>query len=328
MFPLKYPLIRIWTHLALAAGWMLLAQAHAFDLQGHRGARGLLPENTLPAFERALEIGVSTIELDVAITADGVPVISHNPALDPAITRDASGKWLKGKGPLIKSLTLAQLQAYDVGRIDPSSGYHKSFPTQQPRDGLRIPTLASLFALVKDKGADMVRFDIETKIFPHQPHDTVGVEEFVAVLLAAIRAAGMTQRVMVQSFDWRSLQLIQKLEPAIETVYLTMEFNSANTVRDSAWTAGMRRDDHASVAHMVKASGGTTWSPNFNHIDAAKVRSAQQLGLKVIPWTVNEPADMDRLIGWGVDGIISDYPDRLRDAMQRAALALPPKTGN
>lgn len=325
MFAFRFPLIRAWTTAAVALGCLLLAQAHAFDLQGHRGARGLLPENTLAAFERALEIGVSTIELDIAITADGVPVISHNPALDPAITRDVSGKWLKGKGPLIKSLTLAQLQAYDVGRIDPSSGYHTGFPTQQPRDGLRIPTLASLFALVRNKGADMVRFDIETKIFPHQPHDTVGVEEFVTVLLAAIREAGMTQRVMVQSFVWRSLQLIQKLEPAIETAYLTMEFNGANTVRDSAWTAGMRRDDHASVAHMVRASGGTTWSPNFNHIDAAKVRAAQQLGLKVKPWTVNEPADMDRLIGWGVDGIISDYPDRLRDAMQRATLSLPPQ---
>ncbi len=251
-------------------------------------------------------------------------------AVNPAITRDAAGMWLKGKGPLIKSLTLAQLQAYDVGRIDPTSEYHTSLPTQQPRDGQRIPTLASLFAMVKGKGtdADAVRFDIETKIFPHQPHDTVGVDEFVNVLLATIREAGMAQRVMVQSFDWRSLQLIQKLEPAIETVYLTMEFNSANTVRDSAWTAGLRLADHASVAHMVKASGGTTWSPNFNHIDAAKVRAAQQLGLKVIPWTVNDPADMDRLIGWGVDGIISDYPDRLRHAMQRAALPLPPRLKN
>ncbi len=309
---------------ALSALFMLaLAPACAFDLQGHRGARGLLPENTLAAFEHALRLGVSTLELDIAITADAIPVVSHDPALNPAVTRDASGQWLKGKGPLIKSLTLAQLQAYDVGRIDPSSEYGRSFATQQPSDGQRIPTLASVFALVKSLGADKVRFDIETKIFPDRPDDTLAVAEFVQTLLPVIRQAGMTGRVMIQSFDWRSLQLIQKLEPAIETVYLTMEFAKANNVRDSAWTAGMQWRDHASPAHMVKASGGTTWSPNFNHIDASKVKAAQQLGLKVIPWTVNEPADMDRLIGWGVDGLISDYPDRLRAAVQRAGLALP-----
>ena len=324
MFAFRLPLVRTWAWTMAAVALLALGTAHAFDLQGHRGARGLLPENTLAGFEHAMQIGVTTLELDIAITADGTAVISHDPALNPAITRNAQGQWLKGKGALIKSLKLAELQAFDVGRIDPSSEYGRGLADQQPRDGQRIPTLASLFKLVNDKGAHTIRFDIETKVFPHRPDDTLGVAEFVDVLLAEIRAAGMTRRVMVQSFDWRTLQLIQKLEPAIETVYLTMEFARANTVRDSAWTAGMLWRDHASVAHMVKASGGTTWSPNFNHVDAAKVKAAQQLGLKVIPWTVNEPSDMDRLIGWGVDGIITDYPDRLRAAMQRAGLALPP----
>ncbi len=311
--------------LMLAAGG---APAQAFDLQGHRGARGLLPENTLAAFEQALRIGVTTLELDIAITADGIPVVSHDPALNPAITRDASGQWIKGQGPLIKSLTLAQLQAYDVGRIDPSSEYGRNFATQQARDGQRIPTLAAVFALVKRLGADTVGFDIETKLFPNRPDDTLGVEEFVGTLLSAISAAGMTQRVMIQSFDWRTLRLIQQLVPAIPTVYLTMEFAKANNVRDSAWTAGMAWRDHASTAHMVKASGGPIWSPNYNHIDVAKVKTAQQLGLKVIPWTVNETADMDRLISWGVDGIISDYPDRLRAALQRAGVSLPVPIGD
>ena len=121
--------------------------AHGFDLQGHRGTRGLMPENTLAAFERALEIGVTTLELDIAITADGVPVISHDPALNPALTRDRSGQWLKATGPLIRSLTLEQLQAYDIGRVDPASAYGRQFPLQQARDGERVPTLAALFKL-------------------------------------------------------------------------------------------------------------------------------------------------------------------------------------
>jgi len=316
-----------WVLLA-AAICALVAPASAFELQGHRGARGLLPENTLAGFERTLEIGVTTLELDIAITADGVPVIAHDPELNPALTRDAQGQWLKNKGPLIRSLTLAQLQAYDVGRLDAASEYARQFANQQPRDGERIPTLAALFARVNALGADKVQFAIETKIFPNRPLDTLGPQEFVEALLAVIRQARMVQRVRIISFDWRTLQLVQKLEPAIETVYITMEFPRSNTVRDLAWTGGISWHDHASVAHMIKASGGRFWSPNFNHIDASKIKAAQQLGIKVIPWTVNEVADMDRLIGWGVDGIVTDYPDRLRDAMAKAGLALPPRFKN
>ncbi len=316
-----------WVLLA-AAICALVAPASALELQGHRGARGLLPENTLAGFERTLEIGVTTLELDIAITADGVPVIAHDPELNPALTRDAQGQWLKNKGPLIRSLTLAQLQAYDVGRLDAASEYARQFANQQPRDGERIPTLAALFARVNALGADKVQFAIETKIFPNRPLDTLGPQEFVEALLAVIRQARMVQRVRIISFDWRTLQLVQKLEPAIETVYITMEFPRSNTVRDLAWTGGISWRDHASVAHMIKASGGRFWSPNFNHIDASKIKAAQQLGVKVIPWTVNEVADMDRLIGWGVDGIVTDYPDRLRDAMAKAGLALPPRFKN
>ncbi len=301
----------------------LVVPASAFELQGHRGARGLLPENTLAGFERALAIGVTTLELDIAITADGVPVISHDPALHPALTRDASGRWISGKGPLIRSLTLEQLQRYDVGRLDPASDYARAFPAQQARDGERIPTLAALFERVKALGADTVQFAIETKIHPDRPDETVGVAEFVDRLLAVIRQAGMTERVRIISFDWRTLQRVQQIEPSIKTVYITVENPRQNNVAHPVMTAGISRSAHASAAHMIKAAGGTFWSPNFHNIDADKVKVAQGLGLRVIPWTVNEAADMDRLIGWGVDGIVTDYPDRLRAAAQRAGLPLP-----
>jgi glycerophosphoryl diester phosphodiesterase len=144
---------RIWSlALVWAAACLTSMSVWAFDLQAHRGCRGLLPENTLVAFEHALRLGVTTLELDIAITADGVPVISHDPALNPSITRDAKGHWLTDRGPLIRSMSLAQVQTYDVGRLNPSSRYAREFPDQQPRDGQRIPTLASLFQLVKDLG--------------------------------------------------------------------------------------------------------------------------------------------------------------------------------
>lgn len=301
----------------------LLPAALAFDLQGHRGTRGLAPENTLPAFERALEIGVTTLELDIGVTADNVVVISHNPSLDPAITRDASGHWLAAKGPSIRSLTLAQLQAYDVGRINPDSAYAKTFATQQPRDATPIPTLAALFARVKELGANEVRFNIETKLSPAQPDETVNPERMARALLNVVHEAGMEQRVTIQSFDWRTLQIVQGFEPGIPTVYLSIQTANNDNIRDGAWTAGFRIADHGSVPRMVKAAGGAVWSPNNGALTEALVKEAHELGLKVIPWTINNPADMDRLIGWGVDGIISDYPDRLREAVQKRGLPLP-----
>jgi glycerophosphoryl diester phosphodiesterase len=287
-----------------------LLAAHAFDPQGHRGARGLLPENTLAGFDRTLDIGVTTLELDIVITADGVPVIHHDASLNPAFTRDAQGRWLQGRGPLIRSLTLAQLQTYDVGRLDPGSAYAREFPDQQGRDGERVPTLAALFEQVKARGADHVRFAIETKIHPNRPDETLAVGPFVDAVLGAIRAAGMTQRVRLISFDWRTLRRVLELEPAIETTCITVENAQSNNTRHPVMMLGMARDAYPSVAHMAKAAGCAAWSPNYQSLDAERVRTAGALGLQVLPWTVNEAADMDRLIAWGVDGLISDYPDR------------------
>jgi glycerophosphoryl diester phosphodiesterase len=309
--------------LAFCLAIALAAPAFALDLQAHRGGRGLRPENTLAAFENALRMGVTTLELDIAITADGVAVITHEPALYPGTTRDADGRWLKEPGPLVRSLTVAEVQRYDVGRLNPELAYGKTFATQQAVDGQRIPTLASLFALVKQLGANDVQFDIETKIFPNRPNDTVTPEVFVDTLLAAIRDAGMTKRVMIQSFDWRTLALVQRLEPGMRTVYLTIESRNSNNVRDPAWTAGRKASDYESVPAMVKAAGGAIWAPNFNNIDAGSAQRAHDLGLQLVPWTVNEAADMRRLIDWGVDGIITDYPDRLREVMRERGLALP-----
>jgi glycerophosphoryl diester phosphodiesterase len=309
--------------LALCLAAALTAPALALDLQAHRGGRGLRPENTLAAFENAIHLGVTTLELDIAITADGVAVISHEPALYPGTARDADGRWLKESGPLIHALTLAEVQRYDIGRLNPELAYGKPFASQQAVDGQRIPTLASLFALVKQLGANDVQFDIETKVFPHRPNDTVTPEVFVDTLLAAIRAAGMSERVMIQSFDWRTLALVQRLEPAMRTVYLTIESRNSNNVQDPAWTAGRIARDYPSVPAMIKAAGGRIWAPNYNNIDATSAQRAHDVGLQLVPWTVNEAADMRRLIDWGVDGIITDYPDRLREVMRERGLPLP-----
>jgi glycerophosphoryl diester phosphodiesterase len=307
----------------------LIAQnATAFDLQAHRGGRGLRPENTLVSFENAIRMGVTTIELDIAITKDGVAVISHDAALNPAITRDAAGKWLPEKGPLINTLTFAQLQTYDVGRIDPASKYAADFPDQQPADGTRIPTLAALFKLVKDLGASNVHFDMETKINPLEPTQTLEPEAFVDTMLKVIREAGMTKRVMVQSFDWRTLELLHKREPGLRTTYLSIASPKFHNLKDGSWNAGhLLKDYGGSVPRMIRASAGKstgiTWAPNFNNLTAPLVKEAHRLGLQVIPWTVNQKEKMEEIIGWRVDGIITDYPDRLREVMKKKKMRLP-----
>ncbi|MEO6566752.1 MAG: glycerophosphodiester phosphodiesterase family protein, partial [Casimicrobiaceae bacterium] len=153
-----------WMGLCLVLA-LVPATAAAFDLQGHRGARGLAPENTLTGFKQALAIGVTTLETDLAVTGDGVVVISHDPHLNMDLTRNARGEWLPGKGPAIHSLTFAMLQTYELGRLNPSSKYAAQFPEQVPVDGQRFPTLAEVLALAAAPGSS-VRFNIETKITP------------------------------------------------------------------------------------------------------------------------------------------------------------------
>lgn len=306
---------------ALAGALAFAITTHAFDLQGHRGARGLLPENTLPAFERAIALGVTTLELDIAITSDGVLVIHHDSTLNPATTRDASGQSLERRGPPIHSLTWAQLQTYDVGRLNPRSDYGKNYPDQQPIDGTRIPRLSDLFDLVKRLGDDKVRFDIETKLSPLKPEETPPPEAFARALVEEIRKAGMAARAQIQSFDWRTLQVVQKIAPEIPTVYLTAQQTwldniGADRSEGSPWTAGFQYRDHGSIPKMVKAAGGSAWSAYFGDLTGGKIKEAQSLEMKVLAWTVNDPALMLRMLDWGVDGLITDRPDLARKVLE------------
>ncbi|GIK81511.1 MAG: glycerophosphoryl diester phosphodiesterase [Alphaproteobacteria bacterium] len=318
----------------IAAALSLGGNGMAFDLQGHRGARGLAPENTLAGFARALAIGVSTLEMDIGVTADGVVVVSHDPALNPDITRGADGRYIDPPGPAIRSLTLAELRRYDVGRIRPGSRYAGLYPDQQAVDGERIPTLAEVVALTRRLGADTVRFNIETKLFPDRPDRTVPAEEMAERLAAVLETEGLAERAIVQSFDWRTLTWFQANRPGIALAWLTSAHGGADTVsprggRPSIWLAG--HDPAAfggSIPRTVQAAGGRIWSPDHRGLAEAEIAEAKALGLVVIPWTVNDPAVMDRLIGWGVDGLISDYPDRLRAVLARRGMDLPPQAGS
>lgn len=307
------------------------AAAQAFDLQGHRGARALTPENTLASFAQALGIGVTTLELDIAITKDGVLVVTHDRALNPDITRGPDGRFIDAPGPLVSSLTFEEVSRYDVGRIKPGSNYARQFSDQKALDGTRIPRLSELFALVKKSGNEQVRFAIETKLSPLAPQDTLAPEAFAQAVVAAVREAGMASRTSVLSFDWRTLKAIQRDAPEIPTVYLSIQRGNGDNIavgkaEASAWTAGLRYSDHGSVPKMIKAAGGHTWSAFHLDLTTEKVREAQALGLQVLAWTVNEPARMAAVLDMGVNGIVTDRPDLLREEMKRRNMPLPAAT--
>ncbi|UCH39069.1 MAG: glycerophosphodiester phosphodiesterase [Gammaproteobacteria bacterium] len=310
----------------------LSAAAFGFDLQGHRGARGLMPENTLPAFARALEIGVTTLELDLAVTRDREVVVMHDPRFEPAITRNRQGLWLLQSSPSIQSMTLAQVKTYDVGRLNPASKYAEHYPAQQAIDGTRVPTLGEVFDLVEKAANRHVRFNIEIKINPETPALTWPPEEFARAVIDVVRKYRMQRRVIVQSFDWRALREVQELEPSVKTSYLTVNQDWLSNLQTgkpgpSPWLAGLDVDDFGgSAARAVKAAGGAIWSPYHKEVSASVIKLAQDMGLKVNVWTVNEPTRMRELIGMGVDGIITDYPDRLRKVLKQLDLPLPMST--
>ena len=304
----------------------------AFDLQGHRGARGLVPENTLPGFATALAIGVTTLELDLAVTADSVVVVSHNPRVEPALARDANGEFLQQSSPPINSMDLASVKAYDVGRLNPAHKYAERYPEQQGMDGVPMPTLAEVFDLANQSGNQSVGFNIEVKINPEHPHLTLPPKEFTAAVIEVVRDYGMEKRVTLQSFDWRVLHETQQMAPEVRTSYLTANQRWLSNLQTGAeglspWLNGLDIDDFdGSAPHAIKAAGGDIWSSYHQEVDAEAIRQAKQLGLQVNVWTVNETGRMRELIAMGVDGIITDYPDRLRQVAIELGLPVPEPT--
>ncbi|HTI79907.1 MAG TPA: glycerophosphodiester phosphodiesterase family protein [Acetobacteraceae bacterium] len=286
------------------------------DLQGHRGARGLFPENTLTGFIGALAIGVDTLELDVTLTADGVVVVSHDPLLNPDHTRTAQGAWLAQPGPSIRSMRWQELAAYDVGRLRPGSDYAAQFPDQAAHDGARIPRLVDVLRLDSS-----VAFNIELKSSPRM--DGVDAAALAEAAVAAADACGATPRIIVQSFDWRGPRRLRQTRPDIRLAWLTRGEILAEA--RSWWDGPHPGDFGGSVPRAVAAEGGPLWTPLYSELTANGIAEAHALGLAVVPWTVNQPSDMRRLLLWGVDGLITDRPDLARPVLSDLGLPLPPR---
>jgi len=275
---------------------------------------------------------VTTIELDLGLTRDGVVVASHDPRLSPDLTRGPDGRWLEGQGPAIASLTYPELARYDVGRSRPGSPPAAAFPEQVPCDGARIPKLVDVFALARKAGNRELRFNLEIKTNPLRPDETASPEAITDVVVRVVREAGHEARSTIQSFDWRVVRRARETAVDIRTACLTTQQPGDDTVDaerpgTKPWLAGL--DPSAvggSVPRLVQATGSGVWSPDFRDLTAPRLTEAHRLGLEVVVWTANEPEDMMRLIDLGVDGIITDFPDRLRASMVARGMPVPSPT--
>ncbi|HET6737626.1 MAG TPA: glycerophosphodiester phosphodiesterase family protein [Kribbella sp.] len=329
---------------ALIAGLLLPAAPAAaargdFDIQAHRGGLGLTVESTIASFSHGLELGVSTLELDVQITQDGHAVVTHDRKVDGKKCRDTA-PYTAGDpeypyvGKFINTLTLKQVKQLDCGSLPQAN-----FPDQQPDPGARMPELRDIFALVHRYRAYGVKLNVETKVEAGAPTETAPREQFVQVVAAEIRKWRIARQVTIQSFDWGSLIRMHQVMPELPLVALdNYDFLQVGKPGRSPWLGGLDIDDFggdplkavrsfgASAISPVDGfpQGGKITDPAFRpYFTKDTVKAAHQAGLKVIPWTVDDPATIQWFIDQGVDGIISDYPDRVRDVVRQNGFQLP-----
>ncbi|WP_035776880.1 glycerophosphodiester phosphodiesterase family protein [Arthrobacter sp. H5] len=338
---LRIPVI---TALALAAATLAAAPAQAerpedrFDLQAHRGGTGLYTESTLASFSTALELGVTTLELDTQVTDDGAVVVTHDRQISagkcrdtaPAAPNDPEFPYV---GKFITNLTLAQVQTVECGFAQ-----LPQFPEQQVSTGPMIE-LADVFALVERYRANTVKLNIEAKIEAGAPEQTAPREEFVSAVLEEIEEYRMGRQVSVQSFDWGALELVEELAPGLARVALTNgDFLQVGQPGASPWLGGLDADDYdgdlvaladelgveaISPVHGNPQGGAIGDAGYVPYVTAKMVEDAHRAGMEVIPWTVDDPDTMRYLMDLEIDGLITDRPDRLRDVMAERGLKLP-----
>ena len=309
------------------------------EVYAHRGARCYAPENTIPGYATGLAIGTDWVDMDIVMSNDREVIVSHDIRLNPDIVRGVDGKFITER-KLVKSLSLEEIKQFDVGRLDTASAYSKFFPAQIGMDGVTMPTLREVIRYVITKTNNKVGFQIEFKTDPEHPDWTYTPVEFAEALYKILKEENIINNCEIQSFDWRCLYELQKLDHQVKTAYLTewdnepgcpYSFFDPDPAKAGLWTGGVLVKDHKnSIPQMVKDMGGKCWEPKDVELTKATLDEAHELGLKVVVWTWPEHsgtvfnADLvSKLISWGVDGIITDDPGMLISMLAARNYSLP-----
>ena len=300
---------------------MILAKPNHIKIYGHRGARGNIPENTLDSFNFLFENEISAFETDILISKDLVPVINHDFRLNPALTRNSDGDWIENDNIKIFDLTYEQLSKFKIGSIDKKSKYGRRFDDQKSLGEINIPKLSDLLELASNNLSDNLIINLEIKSTPVESNLTPTPNAMARLITNEVNKTELNDKVIYSSFDWRVLREIKNINHQISRAYLTSELKG-KVYDKSPWLDFMPLYDSDSreLPRLIRTLGGEAWHPKHKDINKDMVRISHEEGLPVNVWTVNEKYEMLRMIEYGVDGIITDYPLRLKKLCEKEGI--------
>ena len=304
---------------------MILSKPNHIKIYGHRGARGDLPENTLESFKYLFDNGINAYETDILISKDLVPVITHDFRLDPSLTKDKEGNWIKDENIKIFDLTYDEISKFDVGSLNKLTRYGRRFVNQRSLENQKIPKLSELLELSSKNVLQNLLINLEIKSTPDEKNLTPDPKDLVQIVLNEINNSNLKDKVIISSFDWRILREVKKQSPEIPRAYLTFQQEKGMKIKKtiyskSPWIDHIPLTIVYDLPKIIKELGGSAWHPYYKDINKKAVKDAHDNNLPVNVWTVNDEDDMLKMIEYGVDGIMTDYPLRLKNLCEKRSI--------
>ena len=295
---------------------MILSKPNHIKIYGHRGARGDLPENTLESFKYLFDNGINAYETDILISKDFIPVITHDFRLDPSYTKDINDNWIEDENIKIIDLTYDQILQFDVGTLNKLSKYGRKFINQKSLQNQKIPKLSELLKLTSDNIVEDLLINLEIKSTPIEKNLTPEPDAMVKIIIDEVSNSNLEDRIIYSSFDWRVLREIKERDSKIPRAYLTSDVKG-KIYNKSPWLDFTPLHNGVELPELIKALGGSAWHPNYKDVNKEIIQISHNKGLPVNVWTVNRESDMLRMIDYGVDGIMTDYPLKLKELCKR-----------
>ena len=304
---------------------MILSKPNHIKIYGHRGARGDLPENTLESFKYLFDNAINAYETDILISKDLIPVITHDFRLDPSLTKDKEGNWIKDENIKIFDLTYDEISKFDVGSLNKLTRYGRRFVNQRSLENQKIPKLSELLELSSKNVLQNLLINLEIKSTPDEKNLTPDPKDLVQIVLNEINNSNLKDKIIISSFDWRILREVKKQSPEIPRAYLTFQQEKGMKIKKtiyskSPWIDHIPLTIVYDLPKIIKELGGSAWHPYYKDINKKAVKDAHDNNLPVNVWTVNDEDDMLKMIEYGVDGIMTDYPLRLKNLCEKRSI--------
>jgi glycerophosphoryl diester phosphodiesterase len=304
---------------------LILSKPNHIKIYGHRGARGDLPENTLESFKYLFDNAINAYETDILISKDLIPVITHDFRLDPSLTKDKEGNWIKDENIKIFDLTYDEISKFDVGSLNKLTRYGRRFVNQRSLENQKIPKLSELLELSSKNVLQNLLINLEIKSTPDEKNLTPDPKDLVQIVLNEINNSNLKDKIIISSFDWRILREVKKQSPEIPRAYLTFQQEKGMKIKKtiyskSPWIDHIPLTIVYDLPKIIKELGGSAWHPYYKDINKKAVKDAHDNNLPVNVWTVNDEDDMLKMIEYGVDGIMTDYPLRLKNLCEKRSI--------